>query len=74
MTSYSDNGYDITYYFCRFEKFLTNTLFTQSFTAVRSQIAELDGGFAPPPTKIGLICKNPYFGHCRIIMRHTVWL
>ena len=51
LTSYLDNGYDDTKYFCRFEKFLCNTLFLPSFIAVRSQIAELDWGraFYPPP-------------------------
>ena len=39
---HSDNGYDVTNAFYRFEKFLANTLFLPNFTAVGKQIGELD--------------------------------
>ena len=56
MTSYSDNAYDVTIFFC-FEKLLAYTLFLPSLIAVRRQMAELNwggGGFFVLPSKIGL--------------------
>ena len=45
MRSYSDNAYDVTYFFyCCFEKFLTYTLFLPSFIVVRHQMAEFKLG------------------------------
>ena len=42
MTSYSENAYDLSNFFGRFEKFLACTLFIPSFVAVRHQLAELN--------------------------------
>ena len=55
MTSYSDNAYDVTNFFCCFETFVTYPLFLQSFIVVRRQMAELNwgegggGAFCPHP-------------------------
>ena len=59
MMSYSDNGCHVTNYFCRFEKFLANTLFLPNFIAVRSQIAEFDWGLPPPPPHQKRDMPNP---------------
>ena len=44
MTSYSDNAYDVTNFFCSFEKFFAYTVFLPSFIVVRHQMAELTWG------------------------------
>ena len=59
MTSYSDNGYDVTNYFCCFEKFMAYTLFLPGLIVVRRQMAELDlegggGGFSVPVHYMGI--------------------
>ena len=48
---YTDNAYDITNFFCCFEKLLAYTLLLPSFIVVRHQMARVKlGGFlAPPP-------------------------
>ena len=62
MTSYLNNGYDVTKYFAKFEKFIPHSITMPSFMTVGSQMPELDwggGGFFAPPYKIG--CQNtPY--------------
>ena len=60
MTSYLNNGYDVTKYFAKFEKFIPHSIIMPSFMTVGSQMPELDwGAFSPPPYKIG--CQNtPY--------------
>ena len=53
MTSYSNNGYDVTNYFCCYGKFLAYTLFLPGFIVVNCQMpngrGRLGGGglFAP---------------------------
>ena len=52
MTSYLNNGYDITNYFAKFEKFLPHGIIIPSFMTVGSLMPELDRGeglFAPLP-------------------------
>ena len=44
MTSYLNNGYDLTNYFAKFEKFLLHSIILTSFMTVRSQIPELGQG------------------------------
>ena len=61
MTSYLNNGYDVTNYFAKFEKFIPHSIIMPSFMTVGSQMPELDwgGGAFLPPYKIG--CQNtPY--------------
>ena len=69
MTSYSDNAYDVTNFWC-FEKFMAYTLFLRSFIVVRPQMATLNWGlFAPQsilgvsrtPSKIQLIAILVFF-------------
>ena len=59
MTSYLNNGYDVTKYFAKFEKFIPHSIIMPSFMTVGSQMPELDWGAFLPPYKIG--CQNtPY--------------
>ena len=61
MTSYLNNGYDVTKYFTKFEKFIPHIIIMPSFMTVGSQInARVRlGGFFAPPYKTG--CQNtPY--------------
>ena len=56
MTSYLNNGYDVTNCFAKFEKFLPHSIIIPCFMSVGSQMPELDwGAFLPPPPpyKIG---------------------
>ena len=58
MTSYLNNGYDVTKYFAKFETFIPHSIIMPSFMTVGSQMPELDWG-AFLPYKIG--CQNtPY--------------
>ena len=61
MTSYLNNGYDVTKYFAKFEKFIPHSIIMPSFMTVGGQMPEFDWGafLPPPPYKIG--CQNtPY--------------
>ena len=49
MTSYSDNGFDVTDFFGCFEKFLAYAVFLPGFVVVRHQMAKLTWGVAPRP-------------------------
>ena len=50
MTSYLNNGYDVTNYFDKFEKFIPHSIIIPSFITIGSQMPELDrGAFLPPP-------------------------
>ena len=50
ITSYSDNAYDVTDFFCCFEKFLAYTVFLSSLIVLRHQMAKLTwGAFLPRP-------------------------
>ena len=42
MTSYLNNGYDVTNCFAKFEYFLPHNIIIPSFMTVGSQMAELD--------------------------------
>ena len=55
MTSYLNNGYDVTNSSAKFEKFIPHSITIPSFMTIRSQMPELDRGFlSPPPTyKLG---------------------
>ena len=54
MTSYLKNGYDVTNYFAKFEKFLPHNIVIPSFMTVVSQMPELGGGlFCPTTDKVG---------------------
>ena len=60
MTSYLNNGYDVTKYFAKFEKFIPHSIIMASFMTVGSQMPQLDwGGGLFPPYKIA--CQStPY--------------
>ena len=58
MTSYLNNGYEVTKYFAKFEKFIPHSIIMASFMTVGSQMPELDWG-AFLPLHIKQVVKIP---------------